>query len=91
MSGYRVFARSPGARRKRSVSPVEAASAPPGMRRGPRGGWVRAVLDDDGEPFRAADPGSPTPEERRRYAQALVDQLGTHMAEPPVHPSLRNV
>jgi beta-lactamase regulating signal transducer with metallopeptidase domain len=49
------------------------------------------VLDDDGHPFRAADTGAPTPEERRRYAQALVDQLGTHMAEPPVHPSLRGL
>jgi DNA repair photolyase len=52
---------------------------------------VRAVLDDDGQPFRAADPGAPTPEERRRYAQALVDQQGIHLAEPPVHPSLRGV
>ena len=91
MSAYRGFARPPGARRTRKVSPVEAASPPPGMRRGPRGGWVRAVVGDDGEPFRAADPGSPTPEERRRYAQALVDQLGTHMAEPPVHQALRGI
>jgi hypothetical protein len=61
------------------------------MRRGPRGQWVRAVLDDNGEPFQAADPGSPTPEEQRRYAQALVAQQGLHMAEPPVHPSLRGL
>jgi hypothetical protein len=82
MSGYRGFARPPGARRTRSVSPVEAVTPPPGMRRGPRGGWVRAVLDDNGQPFRATDPGSPTPEERRRYAQALVDQLGPWGTEP---------
>ena len=91
MSRYHGFVRPPGAGRMRSVSPVEAASPPPGMRRGPRGGWVHAVLDEKEQPLRAADPGAPTPEERRRYAQALVDQQGIHMAEPPVHPSLRNV
>ncbi len=90
MTGRRGIARR-GVGRGQRVSPVDALSPPPGMRRGPRGGWVRAVLDDNGQPFRAADPGAPTPEERRRYAQALVDQLGTHMAEPPVHPSLRGL
>lgn len=91
MSGYRGFARPPGARRGRPASPVETASPPPGMRRGPRGGWVRAVLDENGQPLRAADPGAPTPEARRRYAQALVDQQGIHMTEPPVHRALRGL
>lgn len=91
MSAYRGYARPRGVRRGQKVSPVAASTPQPGMRRGPGGRWVRAVLDENGQPFRAADPGSPTPNERRRYAHALVEQLGVHMAEPPVHPALRDL
>lgn len=59
-------ARRPG--RARSVQAVR--TPPPGMRAGPRGGWVPVVLAEDGRPFTFVTPGQPTPDELRRYTHA---------------------